>query len=71
MHKAVSIIPKQSGIPNCQGVDGWSGAWLQVERGGRNWSCVFTSSHDNTVFLVTLSGVSVSPEHTGRAALFR
>jgi hypothetical protein len=30
-----------------------------------------TSSHDDTILLIAFSGVSVSPEHTGRAALLR
>ena len=41
--------------------------------GESNEAVVFgrTSSHDNTIFFVAFSGVSVSPEHTGRTALFR
>ena len=29
-----------------------------------------TSSHDNTILLVAFTVITVSPEHTGRTALF-
>lgn len=64
--KAVSIIPKHNGQP---------GSRRREKRmvGVSNEAVVIgrMSSHDNTIFFVAFSGVSVPPEHTGRPALLR
>jgi len=65
--KAMSIIQSKA-VYRTAGADRGRRARLRVER---EVAIGHASSHDNTIFLVAFSEVSVSPEYTGRAALFR